>query len=175
MIVTDHDQIADLCRLYRNHGLIDRDTWQVPGFNSRLSSVQALVGLDSLGRIEWVNERRRQTARCYDDAFRNIEEITLPPGRDYGMENFHLYVILAQRRDELLQYLMASNIEAKIHYPVPLHRQRAIKELGRLGAQGSYPVADFQAQHIITLPCHEYLSDEELAHVIGAVRSFYHY
>ena len=84
---------------------------------------------------------------------------------------FHLYVLRAQRRDALMKFLNDAGIEAKVHYPVPVHLQPAAKQLGY--APGSFPVAEEHARVAITLPAHPYLSDAEVDYTIGKVKQFY--
>ena len=80
-------------------------------------------------------------------------------------------MVRAEGRDALLRYLGERGVEAKVHYPTPLHLQPAARELGyRLG---DFPVAEGQARDIITLPCHQYLTDAEIDHMIECVRRFY--
>ena len=84
---------------------------------------------------------------------------------------FHLYVVFAERRDELYDYLVAEGIEAKIHYPIPLYQQDGLKHLGY--KPGDFPVTDRHADSIITFPADQHLSRPEQDTLIEAVRHFY--
>ena len=79
-------------------------------------------------------------------------------------------MILVEHRDDLLDHLVAEGVEAKVHYPVPLHLQQAAAPLGF--GPGSMPVAEKQADALVTLPAHEYLVDEQVAHMISSIRCF---
>ena len=84
---------------------------------------------------------------------------------------FQLYMVRAQRRPALLKYLAEQGVEAKVHYPIPLHLQPAAKDLGY--ARGDFPVAEAQADDIVTLPGHQYLTNSEVDYMIDRVRMFY--
>ncbi|MCA3268385.1 MAG: DegT/DnrJ/EryC1/StrS family aminotransferase, partial [Azospirillum sp.] len=84
---------------------------------------------------------------------------------------YHLYVIFAGRRDELLAYCLKRGIEAKIHYPIPLYLQDCLKHLGHRA--GDFPVTDRHTREIITFPTDQHLSRAEQDYVIGTVREFY--
>ena len=79
--------------------------------------------------------------------------------------------MLAERRDELLKFLNEKGVEAKIHYPIPLHLQKASKYLGY--KKGDFPVAEYQAKHIISLPVHQHLTSEQKQYVVDKIKEFY--
>jgi dTDP-4-amino-4,6-dideoxygalactose transaminase len=99
-----------------------------------------------------------------------IPELLVPLRRPGVRHVFHLYVVRVLRRDELLRFLNERGIEAKIHYPIPIHMQKAASVLGYVG---SFPRAKADAREIITLPSHPYLTDDEVGHVIKEVRKFW--
>ncbi|MBW1988975.1 MAG: DegT/DnrJ/EryC1/StrS family aminotransferase [Deltaproteobacteria bacterium] len=171
MIVTDSAMVADRLRLLRNHGLADRDTVVTFGYNSRLDSVQAAVGLQLIESLDWITETRQKWASMLDAALADLPQIRVPRRRPDKEYVHHLYIVEAQNRDELLKHLVDAGVEAKIHYPVPLHLQPACERLGY--KKGDFPVAEAQAKKIITLPVHQHLSQEQVEYVIEKVRSFY--
>lgn len=171
MIVTDSQDLDTRLRLLRNHGLIDRDTWECPGYNMRLSTIQAIIGLHMLPLLSDLVPRRRLCARRFNAAFRGIPGVHIPAIGRLHQSAWHLYVLRVPRRDALLAHLNAVGIEAKIHYPVPLHLQPALRFMGF--GEGSYPVAEQQAREIISLPVHEYLTDEQVEYIIEQVHGFY--
>lgn len=171
LIVTDDDDLADKLRLQRNHGLVDRDTVGVLGCNSRLDTIQAVVGNWLIPQTEAIADQRIANAAYYDSALGQIDEISIPPRpSDYKIV-YHLYIVFAEQRDELLAHCLAAGIEAKVHYPVPIYRQPALKHLGHV--EGDFPVSDAHTKKIITFPCDQHLSTEEMDHVISTVQSFY--
>lgn len=171
VIVTDDSQIYARLKLIRNHGLLDRDTVAILGCNSRLDTIQAVVGNWLLPTTHEITKKRIVNATYYDNAFRGISEIIIPTRpSDYKIV-YHLYMVLAERRDELLRHCIANGIEAKIHYPVPIYLQPALLHLGH--KQGDYPVADEQAKSTITFPCDQHLTRQEIDYVIQTVTNFY--
>jgi aminotransferase EvaB len=171
VIVTDDDAMATQLRLLRNHGLANREEFAVLGYNSRLDTLQAVVGNWLLPQTESIAERRIANADYYDDALGRIPGVTLPP-RTAGMRRvYHLYIVFAEDRDALLAHCLAAGIEAKVHYPIPVYRQQALAHLGH--RLGDFPVADRHTHSIITFPCDQHLSRAEQDHVIATVRSFY--
>ena len=172
MVTTNDEGLAQAIRLLRNHGLQDRDTCVMPGYNSRLDTIQAIVGLEVLKELLWVTERRQANAKRYDEGLRGLKEVTIPY-RDSDVEQvYHLYQVEVERRDELLAYLQAKGIEAKVHYAIPLHLQPGFKSLGY--QEGDFPRAEAFARDHLTLPVHQYLSNEQLDYVVEAIRGFYH-
>lgn len=172
MIVTDSDALADHLRLRRNHGLRGRDTVEIFGINSRLDTLQAVVGSHLLDGIIAATDRRIAHARRLDAGLRDLAgDVTLPPRRPGARHVYQIYVVEARDRDRLLEFLVARGIEAKVHYPVPVHLQPAARDLGY--KEGAFPVCERQAGEILTLPAHQYLTDGEVDHVIAEVRRFY--
>lgn len=171
VIVTDDDDLATSLRLLRNHGLVDRDTVSVMGCNSRLDTFQAVVGNWLLPSTYDIASRRISNAAAYDAALSQVPQITIPPRLDDYRIVYHLYVVFAERRDELLEYCLDNGIEAKVHYPIPIYRQQALAHLGY--KEGDFPVTDAHAEKVITFPCDQHLCEEEIEYVISKVRDFY--
>lgn len=170
-VVTDDDALADWLRMYRNHGMVNRDEIFIWGVNQRLQTVQAVVANRVLDRVNpWI-DRRIEIAQHLDTGLRDVPEVRLPPRPAESRNAFQLYIIRVERRAELLRFLAGEGVEAKIHYPIPLHLQPAAEELGY--SRGSFPEAEAQADDIVTLPGHQYLTNEEVEHMISAVRRFY--
>ena len=159
----------------RNHGLRNRDEMEILGYNTRLDSVQAVVGKWSLARVGDIVSGRIRAAAHYDAAFADIPEITLPVRRAAkGPEERSVYlnyVVYADRRDDLLAHCHAQRIDAKVHYPIPLYKQDALRHLGY--PDGAFPVTDRHADTIISFPADQHLSLAELDYLIGVVRHFY--
>lgn len=170
-ITTCYNELAEQLRLFRNHGLINRDEVEIFGCNSRLDTIQAVIGNRLIQDVPRVTERRIAIARRYDEAFRDLGAAAGPPRRRPGVHHvFHLYVLRVQRRDEMLEYLHEQGIEAKVHYPIPVHLQRAARHLGY--KEGDFPVCERDCKSILTLPAHPYLTDEEVEYTIDRVRAF---
>ncbi len=172
VITTGSSELAEKLRLFRNHGLVNRDEVEMFAHNSRLDSLQAVVGLRMMGQYEFITEKKIANAGRYDEAFEDLGGAIKVPRRRPGVRHvYHLYMVRADSRDELLDYLTGRGIEAKIHYPIPVHLQKAAESLGY--KKGDFPVSEADSKSIITLPAHQHLTDDELDYTIDQVRSFY--
>lgn len=172
VIVTHSDDLDSKLRLYRNHGLIGRDEVAIFGRNCRLDTLQAVIGNRLIGEVESITSRRIANAARYDAAFADLPGFIRIPKRRPGVRHvYHLYIVRAERRDELLRFLNDRGVEAKVHYPIPLHLQEAARHLGY--KTGDFPVCEADCRSIITLPAHQYLTDDEIDYSVGQVRSFY--
>jgi dTDP-4-amino-4,6-dideoxygalactose transaminase len=171
VVVTDDDETARLLRLLRNHGMRNRDEIEILGCNSRLDSLQAIVGNWLIGSAGDITARRIENAAYYDEAFADSPGIRIPPRRPNVRRVFHLYMVFAELRDELYDFLLSEGVEAKIHYPIPLYQQDALKLLGYRA--GQFPVTDRHAGQIITFPTDQHLSREQQDIVVETVRRFY--
>ena len=171
VVTTNSEETYRKLLLLRNHGMKDRDTYEFFGYNSRLDTVQAVVGLRVIKDFERITRKKIEHAGLYDEAFKDVPEIALPPRRKGVRYVYHLYIIQARDRDGLLKHLQGKGIEAKVHYPVPLHLQPCSRHLGYKA--GDFPVAEAQAKSIITLPGHQHLTRSQIGYVIDQVRKFY--
>lgn len=172
MIVTNDDTVADHLRLLRNHGLRDRDTVEIFGVNSRLDTLQAIVGSHLLDGVLAATDRRIANAGRLDAGLFDLGDVVRIPPRRAGVRHvYQIYVIETRERDGLLRFLVEQGIEAKVHYPVPVHLQPAARGLGY--GVGDFPVCERQAREILTLPAHQFLSDDEIDGMIEHVRRFY--
>ena len=172
IVVTNDDACARFLRLYRNHGLVDRDHIECWGVNERLQPVQAVVATRLLDDLESLVETRIRNARLLDEGLSDLSEFIRPPRRPASYrEVYQLYIARAKRRDELVNYLTANQVQAKIHYPIPLHLQNAAADLGY--KQGDFPECERQAAEIVTLPSHQHITPEQIAFVVDTIRQFY--
>jgi dTDP-4-amino-4,6-dideoxygalactose transaminase len=173
VLTTNDTELYDRLRLARNHGLRSRDDCAFWSGNSRLDTMQAAILLVKLRHLEEWTERRRANARVYQDLLADIPEVRVPLEADHLKPVYHTFVIQAQRRDELREYLSARGIETAIHYPVPIHLNAAAKELGF--PEGSFPVAEQQARRILSLPIYPELTKSQIIRVCDSIRAFYGY
>lgn len=170
VIVTNDDEVNAKLRLLRNHGLEDRDHVKVLGYNSRLDTFQAVVGNWILPQAQQISEQRIKNAAYLDKGLTKISQIRIP-GRPNDMRVvFHLYSVLAEERDELLQFCLTRGVEAKVHYPIPIYKQEALVPF--VGDK-RFERADFLAKNSISFPCDQHLSEDELDEIIETVQDFY--
>ena len=172
VIVTHSKELAEKLRLYRNHGLINRDEVESFGINCRLDTIQAVVGNRLIHQVKEITRKRIENAKRYDEAFANLREFIDIPQRRPGVRHvYHLYIVRVKRRDELLSYLNDNGVEAKVHYPIPVHLQKAACGLGY--KKGDFPVSEEHSEAAITLPAHQHLTEKEIKYTIKTVKKFY--
>ena len=123
MIVTNNKKIYSKLLLLRNHGLVNRDTVKILGYNSRLDTFQAVIGNWILPKAKSIAKKRIENAKFYDRSFEDIKEITIPPRIKKVKHVYHLYIVFAKKRDQLLKYCHSKGIKAKDHYPKPMYLQ----------------------------------------------------
>ena len=171
VITTNKYSLYKKLILLRNHGLVDRDTVKICGYNSRLDTFQAVVGNWLLPSAKSISNQRIKNAKYLDKELSKINEIIIPPRPKNFRIVYHLYIVFAVRRDELYKYCLKKGIEAKIHYPVPIYRQEAYKYLKH--KKGDFLVSDEHAKKIISFPCDQHLSKKQLKYIVDTVNGFY--
>lgn len=170
-VTTDEKWIADKIKLLRNHGLKNRDEVEFWGYNSRLHTIQATVALALLPYVKSLTNKRIKIAQKFDKLLGDLPQITIPPRHKNVRQVYHVYILQAEDRNELIKYLIDKGIDAKIHYPVPLHLQKPARELGY--KKGDFPVTEKQAENIFSLPVHQYLTDREIEYISNTIHKFY--
>ena len=172
MVVTDCDNLAGWMRKYRNHGMTDRDHIEFWGVNMRLQPLQAIVAKHRLRELDKTIKKRNENAMLLDSELSKLNPMIILPKRNKNnQETFALYMVLAERRDELLAFLHEQDIEAKIHYPVPLNQQAAANNNCRLAT--NLDNVDYQAKRLITLPVHQYLDTTHMEYMVNKITEFY--
>jgi dTDP-3-amino-2,3,6-trideoxy-4-keto-D-glucose/dTDP-3-amino-3,4,6-trideoxy-alpha-D-glucose/dTDP-2,6-dideoxy-D-kanosamine transaminase len=172
VVVTNSEELAEKVRLLRNHGLQTRDECEFFGHNSRLDTLQAIVACHLLEKLDDVTHTRIRNAQIYDAELASLEgAVIVPLRRENVRQVYHLYVIQARARDRLAAFLEERGIEAKVHYPIPIHLQPAARHLGY--SPGDFPMCEAQARSILTLPVHQDLSEGQLMFVVESIREFY--
>lgn len=171
VVVTNDDAMNEKLRLIRNHGMKNRDEIEILGCNSRLDSVQAVVGNWLIGQTHQITERRIANARYFDQHLGAVSQIRIPSRRPGVKHVYHLYMVFAQRRDELFRYCLDQGVEAKIHYPIPLYQQKGLQPLGY--KPGDFPVTDRHAREVISFPVDQHITREQQDYIIDTIRRFY--
>ncbi|HUD23464.1 MAG TPA: DegT/DnrJ/EryC1/StrS family aminotransferase [Acidobacteriaceae bacterium] len=179
LVTTSNPEIDRRARSLRAHGMTRRYYHDEMGANSRLDEMQAAVLNVKLRYIADWNQKRRERAALYDQLFREAglvaestaEGVVLPYSDPRATAVFHQYVIRAPRRDALRAHLTAQQIGSDIYYPVPLHLQAALKDLGY--KPGDFPHAERASAEVLALPLYPELRDDEQRTVVGAIRDFY--
>ncbi|MBR9884466.1 MAG: DegT/DnrJ/EryC1/StrS family aminotransferase [Oceanospirillales bacterium] len=172
VILTDDEVLNRQLSLLRNHGLRDRDHCEVWAYNSRLDTIQAAVAQYLLDeRIDHITEKRIANSAWLDSQLAGLTQVELPPRDSEKVGVFHLYMARFQRRDELQRFLQEKGVDAKVHYPVPMHLQPAATPWGY--REGDFPAAEALAGSCLSLPVHEFIDEEQLAYMVECIREFY--
>lgn len=170
LVLTNDDDFAESVRLYRNHGLISRNNISRFGCNSRLDTIQAIFLNHLIGFTPEWTVTRRMNALYYDMNLSKIHGIHIAKRRDHQKSAYHLYFMEVDQddRDKLVEFLNDNEIEARVHYPIPL--QGALELCGF--SRDNFPKAYRQSSRIITLPVHECITREQQDFVVTKVKQF---
>jgi dTDP-3-amino-2,3,6-trideoxy-4-keto-D-glucose/dTDP-3-amino-3,4,6-trideoxy-alpha-D-glucose/dTDP-2,6-dideoxy-D-kanosamine transaminase len=171
MVVTNNDKLASWARKYRNHGMRDRDRIDYWGVNMRLQPLQAIVAGIELKKVKNIIKLRNKNAKFFDQQLSKLDEVIIPKRESDHLETFALYMARFKNRNKLKSYLIKNGVEVKVHYPIPLHLQKAAKYLKY--KRGDFPIAEIQASELITLPVHQYLKKKELLYIVKKIKDFY--
>lgn len=170
IITTNNYEYYKKLKLLRNHGLVSRDKVEILGFNSRLDTFQACVGNWLLPKARDIANKRIKNAKYLDKGLSKINQIEIPERYKNQKIVFHLYMVYAKNRDSLYKYCLKKGIEAKIHYPIPIYKQKALKGIS---GKKKFPNTDFQAKNLISFPCDQHLKKNQLDYIIKIVNGFY--
>jgi dTDP-4-amino-4,6-dideoxygalactose transaminase len=193
LVTTSSAEIDRRTRSLRAHGMTRRYFHDEVGGNSRLDELQAAVLNVKLRHLPQWNQQRRERAARYNHLFREAGLAAEWPATDQSTSSasaasttdgvvlpwtdpratpvFHQYVIRAPRRDALRAHLTAQQIGSEIYYPVPIHLQAALRDLGH--KPGDFPQAERAAAEVLALPLYPELRDDEQQIVVAAIRAFY--
>jgi dTDP-3-amino-3,4,6-trideoxy-alpha-D-glucose transaminase len=169
-IVTADPEIADRIRLLRSHGEQPRYHHRIVGTTARLDALQAALLRVKLRRLDgWNDDRRRIGAALRAGLEGSCVELPVAATPE-GDHVFHLFIVRTTERDALRAHLDEHGVSTAVHYPFPIHRTEAYADLGM--GEGSLPVAERLAEEILTLPLFPTMSDQDIARIVDAVRSF---
>jgi len=163
-VVTNRPEVATTIRRLRNHGSLERSVHSM-GYNSRLDDLHAAILGVKLRHITRWTDRRRDIAARYTQGLANTS-LRLPQEPVGYRHVYHLYVVEHPRRDDLEQFLLAAGVDAKLHYPIAIHRQQGYPWGKRADANPHVPLSEKNAATCLSLPMFPELTDEEVAYVI---------
>jgi dTDP-4-amino-4,6-dideoxygalactose transaminase len=166
-VVTSDPVVAQLISSARDHGRSDKYEHEIVGRNSRMDGIQAAVLRVKLARLEEWNQRRRQLAARYRFLLEDLPEVQAVAASE-GEPIYHQFVIECDKRDEVKQVLEKAGIASGIHYPIPLHLQRAFADAGGMD-RGSLPVTEKAAGRILSLPMFPEMADSDVDRVVAAL------
>jgi dTDP-4-amino-4,6-dideoxygalactose transaminase len=169
-VTTDDDNLAKKVRMLRDHGQVKKYFHDMEGYNGRLDSLQAGLLHAKLPHLAKWNAQRRDRAAEYGSLLARNDCVTVPYEPSWSTSVYHLYVIRSKNRDEMMDHLQSAGIGTGLHYPVPLHLQKAYASLNY--CRGDFPVAESAAKEIISLPMFPQLTARQQARVAEEIRAF---
>jgi dTDP-4-amino-4,6-dideoxygalactose transaminase len=164
MLTTSNKELADKLIKMRNYGQSAKYYHDFVGVNSRLDEIQAAILRSKLRHLDEWNEKRRTTAKLYTDLLSKTE-VTTPIEKEYAKHAYHLYVIRHKHRDKLQEYLLKQGVQTLIHYPIPVHNQRAYMRSDKL------PITEKICGEILSLPIYPWLKEDEVKTISEHINS----
>ncbi len=168
-VVTGNSELDARIRVFRDHGQKLRYRHEVIGWNDRLDGIQAAVLNVKLKYLAGWNEARRQRAAWYA-ALLSGRAVKLPEEAPWSRHVYHIYAVGVQDRDECLKFMNARGVGCGVHYPAPIHLQRAYAHLG-LG-EGSFPAAERRCREVLSLPMYPELTAEQVQYAASTLLEF---
>lgn len=169
-VVTRNEELSQKIRILRDHGQSTRYIHSRIGWNGRMDGIQGAVLSVKLRHLNQWNDARRRAAKLYNRKLDEVDGLMLPVESAHSRHVYHIYSIRSQNRDHLIQYLQENDIFCGIHYPVPLHLQKAYQYLHH--EKGTYPVAEKCAQEIVSLPMFPELTEHQIDHVVDVLKKW---
>lgn len=164
MVVTNNKRIAERLRLLRGYGRKSRYRHTVKGHNSRLDTLQAGILRIKLKRLDYYNRLRRKNAQIYTDLFKKTKaNVITPIQKDYAYHVYHQYCVRVKNRDKIIKKLASKGVRTLIHYAIPIHLQKAYKDLGY--KKGDFPVTEKISREILSLPMYPELKERQIRYV----------
>jgi dTDP-4-amino-4,6-dideoxygalactose transaminase len=167
---TNSENTARRMRMLRDHGQSKKYYHDIEGYNGRLDSLQAGILSVKLRHLAEWNRQRQEVARRYHSLFSGAEGVTLPHEPEFSRAVYHLYVVRVRDREGLQKHLSEAKIDTGIHYPVPLHMQKAYANYGY--KLGDFPVTERIAAEIVSLPMFPQLTETQQRRVVENVKNF---
>lgn len=169
-VTTNDADLAMKIRMLRDHGQSKKYFHDLIGYNSRCDALQGAALSVKLRYLLGWTENRRKVASLYSEYLNDVGVVILPSVLDETKPSWHLYVVQLENREQIQKYLKEKGIHTGLHYPVPLHLQKALKNLGI--KEGSFPVTEAYCSRLLSLPMYPELTEKQIEYVCGVLRSF---
>jgi dTDP-4-amino-4,6-dideoxygalactose transaminase len=168
-VTTHNPEIAQTVRMLRDHGQAAKYYHDIEGYNGRLDTIQAAILHLKLARLSQWNQLRRQVAEIYEKDLSGVDGLVLPVEPSWSRAVYHLYVVRVENRQEMQNNLKIAGVGTGIHYPVPLHLQKAYHNLNY--SKGDLPVTERISAEILSLPMYPQLKREYQATVVDSLKA----
>ena len=169
-IITNEKKLYDKIKLYRSHGLEGRDDAKIIGVNSRLDSLNAEVLSFRLKKLKSIINRRKKNINYYKKYIKTDKVKILSDGKN-EKNAYVMFVVLAENRNKLQEYLKKFNIQSLLYYPTPLHLHNSMKYLGY--KKGNLINAERITSKVISFPHHQHLTEKQIKFVSEKINKFY--
>jgi dTDP-4-amino-4,6-dideoxygalactose transaminase len=169
-VVTDNPELAQKIRILRDHGQPGRYLHTMIGWNGMMDGIQGAVLSVKLEHLNKWNESRRKAAVLYNKKLSQIGGLKLPIESGQSRHVYNVYGVLAKNREHLMANLLKNNIHTRIHYPIPIHLQKAYQYLHY--EKGSYPVAEKFAKQVLSLPIFPEMTETQIDHVAEGIKNW---
>ncbi len=168
IITTNSEKIYKKLLGLRDYGRTGKYVHAEIGFNSRLDTVQAAVLIEKLKYLDSWNRSRMEKAKIYDRLLNEVKGVVIPKRVNFGTHVYHVYAIRLKNRNIVQKRLCENGVSAIIHYPIPLHLQKAYKHLGY--KRGDFPVAEKVAREIVSLPLFPHMKNNQINFVVDKLK-----
>ena len=170
-VVTDDTDIVNHIRMLRDHGQSKKYYHDFVGYNYRMDGFQGAVLSIKLKYLQEWTDKRNNIAQRYNDGLRGIEGLQIASVRDNTISAFHLYVIHIKKRDELMKYLNEKGVATGLHYPVPIHLQKAYEHLNH--KKEDFPITEKSTKECLSLPIYPEMNNVQLDYIIDCVKNYF--
>jgi len=170
-VATNDPELARKFRMIRDHGSERKYHHEMLGHNYRMDGIQGAVLGVKMKHLQRWTEARRAHASQYGNLLRGLPDFVLPAEMPYAKHVYHLYVVRTPQREKLQTHLQKRGISTGLHYPVPLHLQKAFQHLGY--KKGDFPVSEMAADHVLSLPMYPELTTGQVEYVAESIREFF--
>ncbi len=169
-VITNNEELYLSSRKIRNYGSEIKYQHESLGFNYRMDTIQAIVLSEKLKHLKSWNSQRQILAKIYDELLKNCNKIMIPAKVEGSTHVYHIYAILAEKRNELQKFLLKNGVETLIHYPIPIHKQKYIQTLL---PKVKLEICELAASQLLSLPLYPGISQRDIHRVVELIYEFY--
>ena len=166
-VTSNNQQLIEIIKLYRNYGSIEKYKNELKGVNNRIDELQAALLNVKLPFLDPDNTARRQVASRYFNEVQN-HKIVMPEYDGTQNHVFHIFTVLVDDREKFIAYMDSNSIQTLIHYPIPPHKQEALKEFSTL----SFPITEQIHKNIVSLPISPVMENDEITQIIKVLNHY---
>jgi len=168
-VITSNKRLYLKMRALRDHGQTEKNKHKFVGYNYRMEEIQGAFLSIKLKKLKGWIKKRQQAAKVYNRFLKDL--VVTPLDSVLDISNFQYYVIRCKKRDQLKKYLQGNGVVSLIHYPTPVHLQKAFSRLGY--KKGDFPIAEKAAKEILSLPLYPEMTKKQILYIVNLIKKFY--